>query len=280
LSQPARSSLPGPARRASGLADSRLLRSAGRLGLIARGVFYLLLAGLAGSLVLGPPGGQAQANTNGALQAIASTSGGRILLAGAVLGLTGYGLARLAGSVTDRQPGRLRRLSTAGQGLGYLAAAWLTGSFLLGEQAVGSEQQRERTAGLVLGLPGGPLLVTAAGLAVLGVCCWQLVVAARGHFADTLDAHGTGRTKRRLIMSIARVGIAARAIAYLPVAVFLVLAGVRHSPQQAGSLDVVLLELARTGLGRVLVLLVAAGFVIFAAYSFIEARYRRVVSGA
>lgn len=105
----------------------------------------------------------------------------------------------------------------------------------------------------MLGLPSGPLLVTAAGLAVLGVCCWQLVVAARGHFADTLDTRGTGRTSRRLIMAIARVGIAARAVAYLPVAVFLVLAGLRRSPQQAGSLDVVLLELAGTGLGRVLV---------------------------
>ncbi len=81
-------------------------------------------------------------------------------------------------------------------------------------------------------------------------------------------------------MSIARVGRAARAVAHLPVAVFLVLPGLRRSPQEAGSLDVVLLKLARTGLGRVLVLLVAAGFVISAIHSFLEARYRRVVSGA
>ena len=261
------------------LRDSTLLRWSARVGLVARAVFYLLLAGLAISLLVGPAA-QGQANANGALRAVAQTPGGAVLLIGAVLGFAAYGVARLVGAATDGRQGRLRRLSTAGQGAVYLAFAAVTGSFLLGQENAGSEQQREQTAGHVLGLPGGRLLVVALGLVVLGVCLWQLIVAARGHFAESLRSEQMSRPVHQIVWLIARVGIAARALAYAPVGVFLILAGVRRAPQQAGGLDAVLLEITRTGWGRAPVMLVAAGFTVFAVYSLIEARYRQVAAGA
>lgn len=262
------------------LRDSTLLRSTARIGLVGRAALYLLLAGLSVSLLTGPRGAGGQANANGALRAVAQAPLGRALLLGAAVGFAGYGLARLVGAATDDGPGRLRRLSTAGQAAAYFGFAWVTASFLLGQQAAGSEQQQQRTTGLVLGLPGGQLLVAAAGLAVLAVCGWQLVVAAKGHFADTLQDEGMSRPLRTLVWLIARIGIAARALAYAPVGVFLVLAGVRRSPQSAYGLDAVLLALTRTGPGRSLVALTASGFVVFALYSLIEARYRQVSTGA
>lgn len=262
------------------LAKSAALHSAARVGLVGRAVFYLLLAGLALRLLVGPPGGAGQANANGALRAVAQTPVGAVLLVGAAIGFLAYGVARLLGAATDDQQGRLRRLSTAGQGAVYLGFAWVTGSFVLGQEDAGSEQQREQTTSLVLGLPGGRLLVAAVGLGLLGVCCWQLLVAARGHFGDSLRDEQMSRPVHAIVWLVARVGIASRAVAYAPIGVFLVLAGARSAPEQADGLDAVLLELTSTAWGRVLVLLVALGFAVFAAYSLIEARYRQISAGA
>lgn len=262
------------------LKRSSALRSTARLGLIGRAVFYSLLAGLAFSLLVGPPAAEQPANANGALRAVANTRGGAALLAGAVVGFAAYGVARLVGASTDRGQRRLRRTSTAGQGVAYLAFAWVTASFLLGQKDAGSEQQQEQTAGAVLGLPGGRVLVIAVGLAIVGVCLWQLTVAARGHFGDTLRDAQMAPAVHAIVWMIARVGIAARALAYVPVGVLLVLAGTRSAPDQAGGVDAVLLELTGTAWGRVLIVLTAAGFTVFAAYSLLEARYRDVTTGA
>ena len=262
------------------LRNSSLLRSTARIGLLGRAVFYLLLAGLGVSLLVGPPGADGQANANGALRAVAQTPVGAVLLVGAATGFAAYGVARVVGAASDASHGRLRRLSTAGQGLGYFVFAWVTGSFLLGKEEAGSEQQQEQATARVLGLPGGRLLVLAVGLAVLALCLWQLVVAAKGHFGDSLRTEQMSCPVRRIVWLVARVAIAARALAYAPVGVLLVVAGARSAPAQADGLDAVLLELARTEPGRALVALVAIGFTVFAAYSLIEARYRTVTSGA
>lgn len=262
------------------LRGSTLLKSAARVGLVARATFYLLLAALTAQLLMGgPPRSGRQANANGAFSEVAQSSGGLLLLVGAAIGFLAFGIVRLAGALTDDRLGRLRRLSTAGQGVVYLGVAGASASFLLGRHATGSEQQQRRTAGAVLELPGGRLLVVAAGLVVLSVCCWQLTVAVKGHFVDTLHTEQMGRTARGLTLLTARVGIPARAVAFAPVGVFLVVAGARSDPGQAKGIDALLLELAHTGWGRVAAVLMAAGFVVFAAYSFLEARFRQVSSG-
>jgi len=262
------------------LRGSSALDAAARAGLVGRGLFYLLLAALAVGLLVGAPRSGPQANANGALTEVASSRVGLLLLAAAVVGFAAYGVVRLAGAAGDEQQGGWRRLSTAGQGLVYLAVAGTTASFLIGRHTTGSEQQQRRTVGSVLALPGGRLLVAAAGVVLLAVCCWQVTVAVKGHFADTLQTEQMGRNVRRLTAVTARVGIPARAVSFLPVGGFLVVAGVRSDPRQAKGLDALLLDLTGTGVGKAVVVLVAAGFVVFAAYSFLEARYRRVFSGA
>ena len=74
--------------------------------------------------------------------------------------------------------------------------------------------------------------------------------------------------------------IPARALAVAPVGLFLLVAAVRADPEQAKGLDALLLEASHNPVGRVLVVLAAAGFVVFAVYSVLEARYREVSSGA
>ena len=156
---------------------------------------------------------------------------------------------------------------------------WVTASFLLGRHEAGSEQQQRSTAGRVIALPYGRALLVAAGLVVLAMCAWQLLVAARGDFTDSPREHAMSPRVRRLTLLTARVGIPARGLAVAPVGVFLVIAGIRSDPEQAKGMDALLLESSRTTAGRALVALAAAGFVVFAVYSLLEARYRQVSDG-
>jgi hypothetical protein len=157
--------------------------------------------------------------------------------------------------------------------------AGATTSFLLGSRSTGSEQQQRSTAAKVIDLPFGRALLAVVGLVVLGMCTWQVVVAVRGQFADSLKHEEMGQRARRATQVTARIGIPARALAVAPVGVFLLVAAVRADPEQAKGLDALLLEASRNPVGRVLVVLAAAGFVVFAVYSLLEARYRQVSSG-
>jgi Domain of Unknown Function (DUF1206) len=259
----------------------RTLRLAARLGLVARALFYLLLAGLALQLVLGvgPAGRSRQANANGALTQVAQAPLGFALLLGAALGFAAFAVVRLYGAVTDGEHGRWRRLSTAGQALIYVGMTWVTLTFLLGRRTAGSEEQQRSAAGRVIALPFGRALLVAAGLAVLGMCAWQMVVAARGDFADSLRERAMKPLVRRVTLVTARIGIPARGLAIAPIGVFLVVAGIRSDPQEAKGLDALLLQSSHSAAGRVLVALAAAGFLVFAVYSLLEARYRQVSSG-
>ncbi len=272
---------PGDARRGTGGLPHtpRVVRGVARLGLVARAVFYLLLAGLAVNLLLGARGGE-QTNANGALSQVAAAPVGLALLAGAALGFAVFGVVRVAAAVRDHRLGRLRRTSTAGQGLLYVAMAAGTAAFVLGSRSTGSEQQQRDTATRLIALPFGRVLLAAAGVVVLAMCAWQVVVAVRGHFADSLSDERMGEGARRATLLTARIGIPARAAAVAPVGVFLVVAALRADPREAKGLDALLLEASGTPVGRLLVGLAAAGFVVFAVYSLLEARYRQVSSGA
>jgi len=256
------------------------LKGAARLGLVARAVFYLLLAWLAGTLLFPHRQTRAQPDANGALASVAGTLAGKALLAAAAIGFLAFGVIRLAGAATDDRQGVLRRLTTAGQAVFYAALAVVTTSFLLGHHQTGSEQQHHRTAGELLGLPGGRFIVAAIGVGMLGVCLWQVVNAFTGGYAETLHTEEMDRKTRRAMELAAKAGIPARALAFAPIGVFLVISGLRNSSRQAKGLDGLLSDAARSDPGRVALCLVVAGFVVFAGYSLLEARYRQVSSGA
>lgn len=254
------------------------LQLVARIGLVGRGVFHLLLAVLTAALVVGPAGGE-QTNVNGVLTALADREGGETVLVVAAVGFGAFGVMRLLGALTDRRHGRLRRATTAGQGTLYLGLAFVTSAFLAGRRGVGSEDEQQRTASQLLDLPGGRLILAGLGTVVLAVCLWQLVVTASGGFADSLDFGAADPSLRRLVLLTARVGIPARALAFLPIGVFLVVAAVADEPARAKGLDGFLLDLVDESWGKALVALVALGLVTFAVYSFLEARYRQVDAG-
>jgi hypothetical protein len=261
------------------LRRSRALKISARFGMVARGVLYLLLAYLAAALAAGWGLHDRQVNGNGALRAVAATPLGLIALTGAALGFAAFGLVRLAGAYGDHAIGRARRLTTAGQAIFYLAMAVVTTSFILGRRSTGSEQQQDSTTARVLSEPGGRIALALVGVVALAVCAWQVWIGLRGGFTDSLRTRDMGRRTHRVTRWVGRVGIVARAAAVAPLAVLLVVAALSAKPGDAKGLDELLMTLNNSAGGRVVVWLVAAGFLVFAVYSFLESRYRDVHAG-
>lgn len=266
-----------PRRAAAVVGGSRTARVVARAGLIVRTVFYLLLAGLTVRVASDGTSSGQQTNAHGALSAIAEQPLGMALIAAAALGFLVLGVVRIAGAVRDRDADLQQRLLTGAQGGFYAALTWVPLSFLLGSRSTGSERAQRAETAAVLGWPGGRLLVIAAALIVLGVCAYQIRSAVTQDFTDGLKLGSAPGWVCRLVEVAGSVGIAARAVVFVPIGVFLIVAAVQADPSHAKGLDAELALVARQSWwGPAVLVVVALGLVVFALYSGLEARYRRV----
>src|SRR3954453_21680243 len=209
------------------IGGSRGFRAVARTGLVARAAFYLLLAGLAVDVAVTRGHGGRQANAHGALSVVAVDWWGLLAVLLTAVGFFVLGVARVAGALRDRELPGWRRTTTALQGAFYVALTWVPLSFVLGHRATGSEQSQHAETAAVLGWPGGRFLVIAVGLVVVGVCAWQIRTAWTRDFTDGMGMRKRSRRVRRLITVAGVIGIAARALVFVPVGLFLVVAGVQ-----------------------------------------------------
>ena len=255
----------------------RSARLAARAGLAARTGFYLLLAGLVARTAFDRGAGGQQTNANGAMSVIAETVLGKVALGAAALGFVAFGVVRVAGAVRDQKADWWRRLAVGLQGLFYGALAWAPLSFLFGNRQTGSEQAQKQQTASVLSWPLGRELVVIVGLVVIVVFAVQIRIALTQEFEEGMDLRRAPHWARRLVEVAGTVGMAARGVVFLPIGVFLIVAALQADPQHSKGLDAELAALARQSWwGPTLLWVVAAGLLVFAVYSGLEARYRRV----
>jgi hypothetical protein len=239
--------------------------------------FYLVLTALILQVAFDGPSDGQQTNAHGAMATIAAQPMGKVLIVAAALGFLVLGLVRIAGAVRDREADTSQRLLTGAQGIFYAALTYVPLSFLFGSRSTGSEQAQQSQTATVLSWPGGPVLVVAAGLVVIGVCAYQVRSALRQDFTDGLELRSAPGWVCRLVELAGSVGIAARALVFLPIGALLIIAAVQSDPKHAVGLDRELATLAhQSWWGPAILCVVALGLVVFAVYSGLEARYRRV----
>ncbi len=262
------------ARRAAADASRAAVRGGARAGLVVRAVFYLLLTYL--TIRIATIGGGGQVDANGALRIVGTSVFDSVVLGFAAAGFAVFGLVRLRAAQTDRSEPRLRRATTALQGLASLVVAWIPLSFALGDDATGSEQSQRRSTTELLGLPGGRVIVVVIGLVVLGWAAWQVRGAVRGDHEDGLMIDGSRPRVQQAVRIVAASGLVARAVVIAPIGVLLVVAGATYDAAHEHGLDGELLALTHHTWGSAVLALVVLGLLDFAAYALIEARYRRV----
>lgn len=270
------------ARRATLAAErSPTFRSLVRAGFFARGITYGLIGALALALAVGAGSANASPNQQGALALIAQAPLGKVALVVIAAGLLAYALWKLAQGVFGRGPeggggpGLKDRVSNLAGGAVYLGFFGLAIKVLTGSAGNGSSEPRHAASG-VLGWPGGSVLVGIAGGGLVAISIYQGHDAVCGRFTQDSRVEELSPRGRRIFLGLGRVGLTVRAAVFALIGYFLIRTAIEFDASKAIGVDGALAKVHHEPLGPWLLGFVGAGLLIFAAFSFLEGRYRRL----
>jgi hypothetical protein len=255
-----------------------------RFGYAARGVVYAVIGLLAVQTAYSGRGSRnlaQDATPRGALRTIAEQS--RLLLVLVAVGLAGYALWRFVQGGLDTEnkgsdaKGWVKRASMIASGVVYAGLALAAARLASGHGgSTGGNGYQSLTADL-MSKPFGRWLVVLAGLGVIASGFYQLYDAWSKKFRNRLKLQEMSPDEERLATRAGQAGLAARGVVFLLSGWFLVQAGLRYDPSEAQGLGGALETLSRQPSGPWLLGLVALGLIAYGAFSFLQARYRRIL---
>jgi hypothetical protein len=259
------------------VAQSRQFEWFARAGLVARGVVYAIIGVLAIKLALGDGG--KTTNQQGALEEIAKQPFGNALLILMAIGLAGYATWRLVRAAIGHGPeasdDTKARLDGVASGIAYALLCVTAVSILIGSGSGGSGSPDKATGG-VLGWPGGQILVGLAGLILVGVGLEQGYKGISKKFLEQSKTEQMSERVERAFTALGVFGHLARMVVFSLIGYFLIRAAIDYDADKAVGLDGALSKLANASYGPILLGIVAAGLIGFAAYSVADARYRKI----
>jgi hypothetical protein len=247
-----------------------------RVGLVARGVIYLLIGWLA--LMLAAGRSHQEADQRGALQTLASRPAGSAMLWALVIGFSAYALWRFSEviwGVHGEGKKAAPRVASAFRAVVYAFFALTAVSVLHGSRSSQATSQQDATARIMrhsggrwaIGLVGGVVLIVGLGLAIGGL---------RRSFAKKLNTAQMSERTRRTVLMLGAIGTTARGIVFALAGGLVIEAARTFDPGKARGLDEALRTLRDQHYGAALLGLMALGLITFGIYGVCEARWRRV----
>ncbi len=250
-------------------------RPLARLGYAARGLIYLVIGFFAALAAIGS--GEAMGSQE-ALRTLMGTTTGSILTWVLTIGLVSYALWRLIQAIfdTDDHGTGARGLAVRG---GLVAAALTYGALALytfsaARGAASSGDEGGGIAQTLAGFVGSRWAATIIGAVLIGVAFAHFYKALKERYAPHFAA---GPDKMRFIHPIAKIGLIARGTVFGVAGFMLGLAAWRGNGDNdaPGSEDALQYIESLPG-GIWLLAATGLGLIAFAAYSFLEAVYRRI----
>lgn len=245
--------------------DHPVVERGARLGYAANGLVNVVIGWIALQLALSggrAAGGGEDASPSGALRTLAEQPFGKALLWVILVGFVLLLVWQAASAVVaTRTKGRVKAAAKAATSA---ALAAVTVAILRGS---GGDDGSGLT-GTLMAQPFGRVLVALVGLGVVAIGVYHVVKGWTERFLRDLR-----RRPAPWVVTAGRAGYVARGIALAVLGGLLVLAAWTSDPGEAQGLDSALAALLGLPFGRILLGVVALGFVAYGVYSFARARY-------
>ena len=250
------------------------VHTVGTVGIVARGVIYLLLAYLAFDIAR-HGSAPAQTSSTGALQELEARTGGKLLLVVLTIGLGCYAAWRLFDAATG-QSGTIRRIASLGVAIVY-GFLFVRAVELVADHPTsgGASSNPEPWVAKVMGWSGGTVAIEVTGAVLVGggiaLAAWGILHRYDKHLA----LERLSRPWQKAVKALGGLGDLARGSLLALFGVYLIEAAVTSDPAQAKSVDQTLRTLVHHPFGALAIGALALGLLSFGLYSFFEARLRR-----
>lgn len=251
--------------KAAEVEQSRVVAGLASAGHVVNGLVHILIGALAIGVALGLGG---SADQQGAMRAIRSTPFGVIGLWVAAAALFALALYSIASGITSLRRKATEGLKELGRAVGYAAVGALALSYALGGSSDGDTAPRTLSARL-LATGWGSVLLFAAAAVVLAIGVGLVVGGIRRSFLRDVDLRGMSR---RVFTALGTVGYVAKGISIGAIGALLMVAVLRHNPDDAAGLDGSLKRLVELPFGPVLLVLIGVGLMLYGGFCFARAR--------
>ena len=249
-------------------------RTAGLVGLVARGVLYIALAVLALELVFGDR--SETADPRGAMHDIAHTDFGVVVLVILTLGFALFALLHLSRAIRNPDDKTTRRVNDAFWAVVNAFLAVLAASFLFTSKSSGDTDQTDKSlTAKAMDWSGGRLLVGAIGLALLGYGVYLIWRALSDDRQDERAVLEAAPNETPAVRALSRIGNIGRGAIVGFIGVLVLIAAIQHDPNETEGIDGALKRLLAHSWGEIAVFLIALGFAAFGVYSIARAWVNR-----
>ena len=245
----------------------------GRVGWLAKGVVYLVAGVLAVLVTLRSigwrqrAGGGGEASPTGAIKEVAQhTFGGPVLVALA-LGLVVYSGWRLVSAAMPGPAGAktvVIRIAYVVSAIMYATFAFT--AFKLVRQSPSTTNGNSAVTDIsksIMRNTGGRILIGLAGAVLIGAGIYRANLGRKEDVTRELDMSGLGTERREWTRRLGALGEIGRGVALLMIGFFLIRSATTYDPAEATGLDGALRRAAGHAWSRVLVAVVAVGFVCY-----------------
>jgi len=241
-------------------------------------VIYAAIGFLALREVLGVGG--RTTDPSGVIHGVGMQPFGGTLLAILAVGLACYALGKVVQGIADPDgkgsdaQGLLRRVAYVGSGILYGVLAYTAAQSIFG--AEDTSEDAAAASAMAIQPPLGPILVGLVGVIVVGVGLYQLYAAYEAKFRDDLKLGRMSESEERWVVYAGRFGTAARTVAIGVAGAFLVLAAYHSDPSETRGLGAALETVQHQPLGPYMLGAIAFGLLVYGAFMFAVAHYRRI----
>ncbi len=257
----------------------------GQIGLVAIGTVYVLVGTLTFASAVNIGDSVNRGKVSQILRWVQDQLFGQILLGIITLGLLCYTVWRFIEAImdTDNKGNSLRGLALRASYLSYSAVyGTLTyyATRLLLSQVGGSqptdEDTRETVAQALLELPYGRWLVGAFALGTAGIGVFQIYLSLSGTYRQVIEEKEIDTRAKEILIRSGQIGYVARAVVWLIVGYFLLLAALRSNSEAAGDSSTALNYLEYE-YGTLTLATVSLGLVCYGIFQFARAKYQPIV---